>query len=338
MWLRIKEALEENQHFILTTHVHPDGDGIGAATALIELLRALGKSCRFICDSPIPEKYRFLDYHGLHEEYVEGQTALSTEVLIVLDTNRRDRIGRLDALLDQPSITSICIDHHIEEPSFTSLSHIDSTACATGALIYSLFDMMKVPINQQAATGVYLSVLCDTGRFSYSCADRVAHRIADACIKVGADPDDIYSRIYQHVPLAEIKIFAAALQRMEIHHNNKIVVQEIRQEDYRALGGDQYDLENIDLEYILEFNKSIDEVECVVLLRELPNNQVRVSLRAKADLDISTVVKSLGGGGHCKAGGANVIGSVDEVKSMIVSMLENLITSENCIAISRRVQ
>lgn len=339
MWLQIKEAFEKHHHFVITTHIHPDGDGIGSATALIELLIKLGKSCRFVCDSPIPQKYQFLDYHKVFEEFDPAKTRFTdTDVLIVLDTSQPQRIGRLSKLLERDDILTICIDHHPHEESFMDLEYIDSKACATGALIYNFFQYANVPMNLHAATGIYISILCDTSRFSNSCSDRVAHIIANECIYLGVNPDQIYNRIFQNVPFAEIKIFAAALQRMETYLDNKILVQEIKQEDLESLGAHNQELEYFDLDYILEFNKSIQEVECIVLLRELRNNQVRVSLRSKPGFDIREVVKKMGGGGHSNAAGANVTGSMDEVKSLIISLLEKNMAPENCIAFPRGVQ
>lgn len=327
MWRDIKRVLPEKNHFILTTHIHPDGDGIGAACALTQLLRQLGKETRFISDSPIPEKFLFLDFHQTFEVYDPETTDLTTEALIVLDTNRKERIGRLAGLLEEPGVTSICIDHHPLEELFTEYAEIDPTASSSGALVYTLYKEFGFELDLPAATGIYASILCDTGRFSYSSTTRKDHKIADECIKIGVDPDLIYSRLFQHVPLSQVKMFAKSIQTMDTFLDNRVVVQVIRREDYEVVGGDSLALEQVDLEYILEFNKSIDEVECVVLLRELADNQVRVSVRSKTDLDISPLVKALGGGGHSKAGGALVKGSVDVVKLMIISKLKDMIST-----------
>lgn len=339
MWLPIIEAFKKHHHFVITTHIHPDGDGIGSAAALIELLRSLGKKCRFISDSPVPEKYKFLDFHQAFEDYNPATTDFtSVDALIVVDTSQAQRIGRMAHLLECKEVVSICIDHHPFEETFADISYIDPESCATGALIHSLFECAKIPMNKEAATAIYLSILCDTCRFSNSCSNGIAHKIADECIEIGVDPDEMHSRVFQHVPLAEIKIFAAALQRMETYLDDRVVVQEIRQEDFAALGGKGHELEHIDLDYILEFNKSIQEVQCIVLLRELADMQVRVSLRSKPSFDIREVIKKLGGGGHSNAAGANVPGSLKDVKKLVVSLLEKIMLSENCIAFHRSVQ
>jgi phosphoesterase RecJ-like protein len=297
MWQEIKKIIHEHQRFVLTTHVNPDGDGIGAACALAELL------------------FGFLNYRDLFEVYDPTKSYDDIEVMIILDAHTKDRVGHLQDLFRNPHLIVGCIDHHI--PCVNSISTntvIDSDACSVGAMIYSLFLDSGFEINLFAATGIYTSVVCDTGRFSYSSTSRNAHAIADACIRSGVDPDEMHYKLFQHVPLAQIKLFAAALQKMEIHLDNKVIVQQLHCEDCN--------LEYIDLEYMHEFNKLIDEVECVVLLHELENNLVRVSLRSKSSLDVAQLVKELGGGGHTKAAGATLKGSLESVKSQILSLLK----------------
>lgn len=321
MWRDIKKILHQRNHFLLTTHVNPDGDGVGAACALIELLLHLGKTVRFVCDSPIPRKFAFLDYHKFFQIYDPNQTYNEFEVLIVLDTHKRERIGRLSELINKQGMTTICIDHHEVAQTFTTHMAIDPKACSAGAMVYTLCKECGFGLNIQAATGVYASVICDTGRFSYSSTSRKAHKIADECIKLGVDPDLMYSKLFQHVSLAEIKVFARALQGMETHLENKVVIEQIRSKDCEMI---PIDLERVDLEYIHDFNNLIEDVQCFVLLRELDDSHVRVSLRSKPELDLTPIVKSLGGGGHANAAGVSWNGSLEEIKGRIIDLLTEL--------------
>lgn len=325
MWNEIKKIIRFNKHFLLTTHVNPDGDGIGAACAMAELLLHMGKKVRIVCDSPIPRKYAFLDFHGLFECYDKNKQYGETDVMIVLDAHKRGRIGGLAELIDRrPEMPTICIDHHNPSETFAQLHVIDSKACSAGAMIYALCKEVGFVLNLRAATGIYASVICDTGRFSYSCTSCKAHKIADECIKLGVDPDLMYSRLFQHVSLAEIKVFAGALQGMETYLDNKVIIEQIRRADLEKMGASALDLEHVDLEYIHDFNNQIEDVECFVLLRELADNHVRVSLRSKLDLDISSVVCSLGGGGHANAAGVSWKGSLEDVKERILVLLKEL--------------
>lgn len=322
MWRDIKKIIQSHHHFVLTTHLNPDGDGIGSACALTELLLQMGKQVRFVCDSPIPFKFSFLDYHKTHKVYQSHENYSDCEVLVVLDTHKRERIGRLSRLIDNPGVVTLCIDHHEVAEPFTQHLAIDPKACSVGAMVYSLYKKSGFEVNLRAAKGIYTSILCDTGRFSYSSTSRKAHRIADECIRLGVDPDLMHSKLFQHVSLGEIKLFAMALQGMEMYFDNNVAVQHLRKEACEHLDGYVLDLENIDLEYIHDFNNLIEDVQCFVLLRELGQNKVRVSMRSRTNLDISHLVQSLGGGGHANAAGLSWSGSAEEIKKRILKMLE----------------
>lgn len=330
MWRDIKKLLHHYRNFLLTTHVNPDGDGIGSAAALIELLHSMGKQAKFVCDSPIPSKFQFLDFHHRHESYDPACAYDEVEVVIILDTHRKDRLGRLVSLVERPHIVTICIDHHLPTEVFTPYLAIDENACSVGAMVYTLYKESGFDLGLNAAIGVYASVICDTGRFSYSSTNRKAHKIADECIKLGVDPDLMHSRLFQHVSIAQIKMFANTLQHMELHLDNKVVIQQIFCDDYAKMSAEIPNIEHIDLEYILDFNKQIEDVECIVLLRELPNKHVRVSLRSTTpDLDIGNVMRSLGGGGHKNAAGVSWHGSLQEVKVKILEQLKILFANRN---------
>lgn len=324
MWRDIKKTIQSHQNFLLTTHLNPDGDGIGAACALTELLLQMGKNVRFVCDSPIPRKFDFLDYHKTHEVYDPRESYADCQVLVVLDTHKRERIGRLSTLIDTPGVVTLCIDHHEVAQPFTPHLAIDPKACSVGAMVYTLYKESGFDLNLRAANGIYASIICDTGRFSYSSTSRKAHKIADECIKLGVDPDLMHSQLFQHVSLGEIKVFAMALQGMETYLDNRVAVQHIRKEACDHIPGGVVDLENIDLEYIHDFNNLIEDVQCFILLRELAENKVRVSMRSRTDLDISHIVHALGGGGHANAAGLSWKGSVDEIKNRILELLEQL--------------
>lgn len=317
MWRDIKRLINNHHSFIITTHINPDGDGIGAAAAMVELLLQMGKRVQFVCDSPISDKFKFLDFHSLFSSY-NPLLPPEAEILIVLDTHRKERIGRL---ADLPFKAICCIDHHEITTPFTRFNAIDSKACSVGAMVYTLIKECGHDLNFESATGIYSSIMCDTGRFSYSSTNRKAHKIADECMKLGVDPDQTYARIYQHVPMAQVRLFAQALQRMETYLDDRVLIQEIRQEDCLLDGINPLDLEHIDLDYIHEFNKWIEEVECFALLRELSNGTIRVSMRSKTNLDIGKLIRKLGGGGHSKAAGATLKCSITEAKKKILELV-----------------
>lgn len=328
MWHAIKKVIHQNHYFLLTTHVNPDGDGVGAATALTEILISMGKNVRFVCDGKIPSKFSFLDYHQTHEIYDATHDYQNIQVMIVLDTHKKERIGSVANLLTTVKPITICIDHHVATDPFADYLAINPDACSAGALVYALFKELGLKLNIQAAVGIYTSVICDTGRFSYSCTNRKAHKIADECIKLGVDPDLMYSKLFQHVSKPQIQMLISALQGMETHLNNKVIIQTLTLEDCEKNGLHGVEMEHADLDYIHDFNKLIEDVECIFLLRELPGSEVRVSGRSVSNLDVCQIMAGLGGGGHKNAAGVSIKGTIEDAKKKILHLTQNLLSCQ----------
>lgn len=329
MWKEIEAILSGAKKVVITTHVNPDGDGIGAACALSELLIQRGKAVRFICDSPIPEKFKFLDFHSCFEEFKEGRLMNTPDVLVILDTHKKERIGRLQSFLTQKGVNVICIDHHTPSETFTPFTVIDSAACSVGAMIYHYYMYLNHPINLQAAQGIYASLLCDTGRFSYSSTNREAYQIAEHCIRIGVHPQRMYSRLFQQVPLEEAKLFAEALTHSLSFLGGQLHILKLEQTTFTRYGISEKQIENLDFEFMLEFVKMVKGSRGVALLREIPGGKVRVSLRSKKEWDVSLISQMLGGGGHSKAAGATVEGTLDEVEAKLVSLFDGTFIVEN---------
>ncbi|MBB64153.1 MAG: hypothetical protein CMO81_03740 [Waddliaceae bacterium] len=320
MWREIASVFETNEKIAVTTHVNPDGDGIGAACALADYLIRQGKQVRFICDSFLPEKFHFLDTHAVFEVYASTVDYSDIQVLVTLDAHRKGRIGQVAKILDNPGIVSVCIDHHPETEGFSDYQVIDPYACSVGAMIYDFLDFQDFPLNHKSAQGIYTSIVTDTSRFCNSSTDDKAHRIAEHCLAVGVDTDDMFSRIYRQLPLEQVSIFATVLSRMESFFNGKVILQELRQEDllHQARKISPIDLE---LDYFHDFNKWIHGIDGAVVLQELSNNEVRISLRSSANLDASQVMACLGGGGHRRAAGATVNASLKEAKIAVLKAM-----------------
>lgn len=315
MWRLIKKTIQRHPRFLLTTHVNPDADGIGSATALIELLKMMGKEVRFLCDSPIPEKFRFLDFHGLHGTFDPNREYEDFPVMIILDAHREERIGRMKSLLKKSGREMIWIDHHEVSEKPAGYSAINAQASSTGSLIYTLFKECGYELNLNAAKGIYASIVCDTGRFCYSSTDRKAHKIAEECIKKGVDPDWMYSQLFRQISLPEFKLLTQSIKNMEFYFNNRVVIQQINLHEFE-------DFPVNDLDYIHDFTRPLRGLVCNLLLAELPKGEIRLSLRSHSDFPAGKIVEGLGGGGHHKAAGATIQGTLLEVKQKVLALIE----------------
>ncbi|MEX1012294.1 MAG: bifunctional oligoribonuclease/PAP phosphatase NrnA [Waddliaceae bacterium] len=321
-WEPLLSLIEKGSHFLITTHQFPDADGIGASLAFIELLNKLGKKTRFVCDSSMPQKFRFLDEGRVFEEYNEMESYSEIEAVIIIDTHTKSRIGKVASLFENsPKRPLGVIDHHPLREKIEGASVMDSDACSSAALIWRLYHLLEVPLTKQAMQGIYAGVVWDTGRFCYTSTTLESHEIAKESLRLGVDPTNVYSHLYQHVSYEQFTVFAHAIERVETYCDHRIIVQQILHADYEEMGEKSTEIEQMDFESIHEFNKLIHEVEVVVLLSEQLDGSIRISLRSKTDLDVSKVVEPLGGGGHRKAAGALWKGSIDDAKTHILELL-----------------
>ena len=137
----IHEFLERHSRFLLTTHVNPDGDGIGSEVAMAQWLRARGKTVRVLNDALVPDAFGFLTRCQPIEAWEPELAELrfdQSDALVVLDTGNRQRIGRVAETLDRHPIAIAVIDHHVSHQGFGHANLIEPEASATGEIVYDL--------------------------------------------------------------------------------------------------------------------------------------------------------------------------------------------------------
>lgn len=320
MWQKVKSVIAAHRHFVILTHEHPDGDGLGSARALGELLAYLNKRARLVTAKPVPSRYQFLLDGMDHEVGLGEERREPAEVTFLLDAHTRCRLGPLADLHCGSEQVTVAMDHHERRGVFADYNIIDPSACCVGVLVFRLFQIMGVPLNRQAAEGIYTSLLCDTGRFSHSLEDGRAFQVADACIQAGADPQVLFKRLFQQISLSQMRLFARAMANTQSYCDQRVLIQEIRQEDLRELQM-AAEVDDLDVDYMHDYNKAIQGVDCIILLLELPHGRVRVSVRGKQELNLGQLMGQLGGGGHPKAAGVIWQGSVAEIKERLLQLL-----------------
>jgi phosphoesterase RecJ-like protein len=216
----VLQILREGEGLVLTTHVNPDGDGIGSEIALAEWLSGQGKEVRIINHSPTPEIYRFLDPESRIQTFNperDAETIASAAIIVVLDTNHPGRLGSMESdILESPGI-KICIDHHLDPALFVHHYLLDDDATSTGEIIYRLVtaDRRSNP-GPRIAQALYCAIMTDTGSFRYPRVDPETFRIAAHLVECGADPVAIYSEVYQkwstgRVPMSVDGVLAGIL-------------------------------------------------------------------------------------------------------------------------------
>ena len=298
----------------LSTHINADGDGCGSEAALALLLAQRGIDVRIVNPTPWPSMFGYL-LAGVRDESPRGAAAIAeVDRLVVLDISDVRRLGTLaDAVrrLPQPPLV---IDHHLpgEEPPGT-IHLTDTSACATGELIFDLATVLGLFITPQVATAIYTALLTDTGGFRFSNTSARCLAVASQLVASGVDPEAMYRRIYASVPIGRIRLLAEALQTITVEPDIGLATIEI------AAGLiERHNVTPEDLDGVAEYPRSIDGTKLALLFRDLGHGRVKVSFRSVGAVDANAIARQFGGGGHAKAAGALVEGSLPEVRACVV--------------------
>lgn len=315
----IREMIRTKSRFVLTTHVHPDGDGIGSELALYHHLKGLGKDVHILNPSPLPEPYLFLDPQGTRiQEYEElhARAVLDADAIFLLDLSSKDRLGDMAGVVAGNRLVRIFIDHHPGQGPPGDLVWIDDGACATGELVFSLLKQEGHQIPPAVAEALYVALLTDTGCFRYANVTAGTHRVVAELLETGIDHHEIYRRVYESNSWNQSMLFAATTSGLQQAYGGKVAYMKITQEMFEQTGTQEKDTEGL-----AEFPRSIGEVQIAILFIEQSPRRTRVRFRSRSDIAVDGLAREIGGGGHRNAAaavvkGEDLDGAIDKVLSL----------------------
>jgi phosphoesterase RecJ-like protein len=301
--------------FLLTSHSRPDGDAIGSALALAEVLDQLDCQVDIILADPIPSTYRALPnldriHHAPSANDIDpGRNTPA----ILLECDGIARTG----LLGLEGRTLINIDHHASGRPFASINWIDEHACAVAAMVYRIAIAAKpqVEITPSMATCLYAAILSDTGSFTYSSTTADTFALVHHLAARGANPSQIARDIYLSNPASKIRLLGIALSNLQTEGD--LAWTWVTSQDMDRIGAVAEDCEGV-VNYLI----SIAGVETAVFLREVADaSQFRLSIRSKGKLDVAQIAEHFGGGGHRSASGCTIDGPLGVATERILTQL-----------------
>lgn len=314
----ILDLLQRSATFVLSGHENPDGDCLGAQVALYHLLVGLGKTVRVVNPDGGPASLAFLTGHTPIESW-DGREAPAAEVVVLLDCAQLSRLGGLgEAWRQAPPSTLAVIDHHVgSEEGDGAVSYVDSSAPSTGAMVMRLFRELGRPLGRDAAEGVFVSLVSDTGWFRYSNTTAEVFRCAAELVEVGVEPAVLYDRLFRQNDPDSIPLLAAGLTAAERSADGRYVyaVQDNAAVMRAARAG-------FDTDLVLDPLRSVRGTEVVGIFKELSGSRVKLSLRAVGDVDVQAIAAEFGGGGHRKAAGAQLNCSLAQAVARVRERVE----------------
>jgi phosphoesterase RecJ-like protein len=312
----LARELVAGRRVAISTHLNADGDGCGSEAALSRMLVEHGLVPRIVNPTPWPEMYDFLLGEGVDDQTSRGSKALrDIDLMIVVDISDVKRLGVLADSVRALRVPKLVIDHHLDsdDPAGTIVVS-DTTACATAELVYDLAQVLDWTITPAIAQSLYTGMLTDTGGFRFSNTTPRCLAVAAQLLACGVDPEEMYTRIYASAPAGRVRLMAEVLGTLEVDPAHGLAWLSM---DPDALT--KHDVKSEDLDGIVEHARSIAGTRMALFFRDLGHNKVKVSFRSIGGTDVNAFARKFGGGGHAKAAGALVSGSLHDVRASIVT-------------------
>ncbi len=300
----------------LSTHINADGDGCGSQAGLARILAQRGMQVHIVNPTPWPDLFRHLLDGDVSDRSAEGITALGDiDLFIVLDISDVKRLGGLADTVRGLTIPKVVIDHHIaSDDRAGNILLTDTTACATGELIYDLACELGYEISAGVAKALYTAILTDTGGFRFSNTSPRCHAVAADLLATGLDPEEMYQRVYASAPVGRLRLLAEVLQTLGVDEQKGLTWLTL------ATGGlERHHVRQEDLDGIVEHARSIAGTRMAVFFRDLGHGKVKVSFRSTGSVDVNAFARTFGGGGHARASGALIAGSLDDVRERVLA-------------------
>jgi phosphoesterase RecJ-like protein len=236
-WTPFVEFVRRHQRFVLTTHVRPDGDGLGSMLALADVLEQHGKTVQLAVASVIPPRYDFLDPDKRVRRFgPPGDAYRNADAAIVLDTGTWNQLGDFGTFLRALPVPKVVIDHHPTQDDLGALRLVDTKAEATGRLVFEAVTALGGPLTEKVAHCLFVALAMDTGWFRHSNTTPATFVLAAALVRAGAQPSMAYEWLFERSTLGRLKLTGLVLERLQTALDGKVAYTEIRRCEYLVRG------------------------------------------------------------------------------------------------------
>lgn len=315
----IIDRLEKSKRVLVTTHVRPDGDALGTSAAVVLALRHRNIHAEVLILSKLPGKYSFIFEEGgiVHrtmEPTVDRSYVDSFDTLFIVDTGTKSQLPGLEKIVQEhPHV--IVMDHHKTQESWGEARWVDSTASAAGEMAHRLVRDLGAMIDRPMALALFIALASDTGWFQFSNTTPATMRIVADLMEAGIDFDQMNQLLNQNERVERLMLQQRAMNSLVIEGN--LALLSLSKRDFEETNGSVRDTENlVNLPLIAR------DIQISILLTEQPEGgPIRVSLRSKGQIDCAKFAEQFGGGGHARAAGLRIEGTIDESISKIKSAL-----------------
>lgn len=326
---KILEVIRDASHFVVITHVQPDGDAVGSLLAMADMLEQMGKSVFAYLDEPISHLYNFLpgcrklisDIDRLQSFVDEAGVDICA---IALDCGEADRMGRYQQEFLRIS-PFVVIDHHLSHSNFGDYRWVDPQRSSTGEMVYEVGQALGQTPTYEGAFSLYVAISTDTGSFKYECTGVRTFEIAGRLVGLGVNPNRVAGLIYDNYSPERLDLMQKVLATLELSENQQIACIHVTGEMFDRSAALAQDVEGF-----IEYPRSIRSVKVAVFIKETKSGIISVSLRAKGECNVASIAKQFGGGGHRNAAGCKFpANSIESVRERVVDTIKTALRASS---------
>jgi phosphoesterase RecJ-like protein len=290
---------------------------------MADLLAQRGKEVRLAVASVIPPRYDFLHPEGeVKRFHAPGHDYADCDALIVLDTGTWGQLGELGEWIRSSPAEKVVIDHHLtQDLDLQATRLVDTSAEATGRLVYEASLALGTPLRAPAAHAVFVALAMDTGWFRHRNTTAATYELAARLVERGAQPTLAYDSLFEQNSLGRILLWARVLSRMEVTLGGQVCHVSLLAGDYAATGATPQDSEDL-----VNYTRSVVGVEIGLFFAEQPAGGIKVSFRSRERVDVAKIAEQFGGGGHRLASGAILPTPLDVARSRVLAAVASALS------------
>ncbi len=310
----ILEQINQAEKIVILTHENPDGDAVGSSLAMYHALKAYGKSPDLI----IPEHPRVFDcLPGINE--IKTQSDIEHyDLAISLDCATIKMLNGFSKYFENAKV-KVCVDHHSTNTMFGDYNYVNPAAPACAQILLVVLEYFGIEITKEIGTCILAGIITDTGGFKYQGVTAETFEFVAWLLNKGVDVSKVYRQVLQTKTKSNFELNRIASDRIEFFENGKIAYTYITKEDEEKVNA-----ENGDHEGIVEIGRDIEGVEVSVFIRQTSKG-CKISLRSNDYVNVSDACMVFGGGGHPRAAGCTIQGTIEQAKEKVLKEVSRLL-------------
>ena len=298
--------LEAGQVLILC-HKNPDGDTIGCGAALCHVLNGMGRQAAVLCADPIPPRLSFTRPRLFRGEFVP-------DLVVAVDVAGVALLGDAGLMPAYSRHVDLCIDHHAGNGGYADCTLLDASAAAAAELLWEVLQAMVAEITPLVADCLYTGLATDTGCFRFANTTARTHRVAAGLIEAGARVEELNTILFATRSRGQMEAERIARSHLTYELEGRCAVIWLDRDETAASGADPADLDELTALPI-----GIEGVQVGLTFRQLPGGSWRVSIRTAKGVDACAIARRLGGGGHLRAAGCELLGTLDNARQAVLA-------------------